>query len=156
MLRKEISVFVKLYKMKVEEIDSTEREKANISPGETESLWNQHRVSTFQKIREKELLRLNHERPSKFINRQEYYNYRAREEQIKYELCLREYCLELLRCNLFEAFDHYHAALNHLKRRGEYEKKLYAVWLERVKAQEHPPAPDIVFINQGIRANKVI
>lgn len=136
--------------MKVEEFDASEKEK--IFPEKTESSWNQHTISTFQKMREKELLRLKSKRPSKGIDPQGYFNYRAREEQIKYELDFRQYCLDLITGSLFEAVVHYGHALNHLKRRNQYEEKLYAVWLQRVKAQENPPTPDIVFINQGIHS----
>ncbi|HEY5236604.1 MAG TPA: hypothetical protein VIJ14_10525, partial [Rhabdochlamydiaceae bacterium] len=96
------------------------------------------------------------DRPSKSINPQDYFNYRAREEQVRYELDIRQYCLNLLSGSIVEAFIHYGHALNHLKRRDEYEKKTYAVWLQRVKAQENPPMPDIVFINQGIRSNRLV
>lgn len=142
--------------MKVEEIDSTAREIHSVNSEKTESGWNQYTISTFQKIREKELIRLRNERPSKSIDLQGYFNYRAREEQIKYELDVRQSCLDLLSGSLVESTIHYGHALNHLKRRGEYEKKLYAVWLEKVKAQENPPTPDIVFINQGIRTNRLV
>jgi hypothetical protein len=143
--------------MEVERICSVE-EKNNepISSEREESQWNQHLVSTFQKIREKELLKLSKERPSKKINPQGYLTYRAREEQIKYELDFRQYCLDLLSGSFFEALVHYGHALNHLKRRGEYEEKIYAVWLKRMKAQENPPMPDILFINQGLHFNKLI
>ncbi len=141
--------------MKVEENVSTEKEIGRISPEKGESLWNQHKVSTFQTRKEKELLKLNQERPSKAINPQGYFNYRAREEQIKYELNIRQYCLDLLSASLFDAAIHYGHALNHLKRRDEYERKTYAVWLQRVKAQENPPEPDILFICRGIHSNQL-
>jgi hypothetical protein len=142
--------------MQVEEIGSVERENGRISSEKKESLWNEHHVSSFQKTREKELLKLHQERPSKTTNPQGYFNYMAREEQIKYELDLSYYCLKLLNGHLIEAFGHYGRALNHLKRRGEYEEKLYAVWLKRIKAQENPPTPDILFINRGIHSNQLV
>jgi len=156
LLIREINSFVRIHEMKVEESDSAAREKASGLPEKTESGWNQYTVSTFQRIREKELIRLSNERPSKSIDPQSYFNYRAREEQIKYELDLRQFFLDFLSGSLVESSIHYGHALNHLKRRGEYEKKLYAVWLERVRAQENPPTPDIVFINQGIRTNQLV
>lgn len=140
--------------MKIEDGVSTEPENIGSFSDKKESVWNQHHVTAFQQKREKELTKLNKERPSKLINPQVYYNYRAREEQIKYELDFRAYCLELLKGNFFEALINYGHAINHLKRRGNYEKRLYAIWLERIKAQENPPTPDILFINQGIRINK--
>lgn len=142
--------------MRIEESDLTDKEKCRVSPEKEESAWNQHKVSTFQKTRELELFKLRSVRPSKTINPQDYFNYRAREEQIKYELDLRRYCLCLLNGNLVDAVPHYGHALNHLKRRNAYEKKTYAVWLQRVKAQENPPIPDILFINQGIRSNRLV
>ena len=142
--------------MRIEETDPTDREKGRISPEKEESVWNQHKVSTFQKTRELELLKLRSERPSKTINPQDYFNYRAREEQIKYELDIKQYCLDLLTGDLVDAVLHYGRALNHLKRRNEYEKKTYAVWLERLKAQENPPQPDILFINRGIHSNRLV
>ena len=143
-------------KMKVEESGSIDKEKGQFPPEKEERLWNARKVSSFQKTKEKELLRLKFERPSKAINLQDYFNYRAREEQIKYELDLRQYCLSLLSGSIVKAFVHYGHALNHLKRRDEYEKKTYTVWLQRVKAWENPPMPDIVFINQGIRSNRLV
>jgi len=143
-------------KMKVEESGSTDKEKGQFPPEKEERLWNAHKVSSFQKTKEKELFRLKSERPSKAINPQDYFNYRAREEQIKYELDIRQYFLSLLGGSIVEAFVHYGHALNHLKRRDEYEKKTYSVWLERLKAQENPPMPDIVFINRGIRSDRLI
>jgi hypothetical protein len=142
--------------MKIEESVSTEKEISRISPEKEESLWNQHKVSTFQKRKEKELLKISQERPSKSINPQGYFNYRAREEQIKFELNIRQHCLDLLSGSLYDAVTHYGHALNHLKRRDEYEKKMYAVWLQRVKAQENPPVPDILFINRGIHSNRLV
>ncbi len=142
--------------MRIEENDLTDKEKGRISPEKEGSVWNQHKVSTFQKTRELELFKLRSERPSKKINPQDYFNYRAREEQIKYELDLRQYCLCFLSGSLVDAALHYGHVLNHLKRRNEYEKKTYAVWLQRVKAQENPPTPDILFINQGIRSNRLV
>jgi hypothetical protein len=50
--------------MKVEEIDSASREITGGVSEKTESGWNQYTVSTFQRIREKELIRLSNERPS--------------------------------------------------------------------------------------------
>jgi hypothetical protein len=143
-------------KMKVEESGPADKEKGQFSPEKEESLWNEHKVSTFQKTKEKELLRLKSDRPSKSINPQDYFNYRAREEQIKYELDVRQYCLDILSGSIVEAFIHYGHAMNHLKRRNEYEKKTYTVWLERVKAQENPPPPDILFINRGIHSNQLV
>jgi hypothetical protein len=142
--------------MRIEENDPIDNEKGRISPEKEESVWNQHTVSTFQKTRELELLKLRSERPSKSINPQDYFNYRAREEQIKYELDFRQYCIDVLSGSVVEACIHYGHAMNHLKRRNEYEQKTYAVWLERLKAQENPPQPDIVFINQGIRTNRLV
>jgi hypothetical protein len=142
--------------MKVEEPDSTDREKGRISPEKEERLWNAHKVSSFQKTKELELLKLRSEMPSKTINPQDYFNYRSREEQIKYELDLSQCCLDVLSGSIVEAFVHYGHALNHLKRRDEYEKKTYTVWLQRVKAEENPPPPDILFINQGIHSNRLI
>lgn len=139
--------------MKVEDIDSIEKENLFSQREKNESVWNEHKVSTFQIVREKELAQLYYERPSKSNNLQLYYNYKAREEQIKYELETRRYLIDFISGSLFEAAVHYGHAMNHLKRRGEYEKKLYAVWLQRVKAQENPPTPDIEFINLGIKKN---
>ncbi len=141
--------------MKVEEIDS-ERENGAVSTEKEVSRWNKYHVSYFQKTREKELVKLHQERPSKTNNPQGYFHYRAREEQIKYELEFSQYCIELLKGHFIEALVHYGHAWNHLKRRDEYEEKVYAVWLQRVKAQENPPAPDILFINQGIHSNQLI
>ncbi|HEX2580026.1 MAG TPA: hypothetical protein VHK67_06475 [Rhabdochlamydiaceae bacterium] len=140
--------------MKTEKIGPSDKNQRDSNP--EEAVWNGRKVSTFQKIRELELVKLRSERPSKTLNPQDYFNYRAREEQIKYELELRQYCFELLTGHLVDAAVHFGRAQNHLKRRNEYEEKTYAVWLERLKAQENPPQPDILFINQGIRTDRLL
>jgi hypothetical protein len=140
--------------MRIEKIDPSDNNEAASNPEEAE--WNARKVSTFQKTRELELSRLRSERPSKTLNPQYYFNYRAREEQIKYELELRQYCLELLTGHLVDAFVHFGRAQNHLKRRNEYEEKTYAVWLKRLEAKENPPQPDILFINQGIHTDRLL
>ncbi|HEX4840203.1 MAG TPA: hypothetical protein VFU89_07170 [Rhabdochlamydiaceae bacterium] len=140
--------------MRIEKTDPSNQHQGSSKP--EEAVWNAHKVSTFQKTRELELLKLRLERPSKTINPQAYFNYRAREEQIKYELELRQYCLELLTGHLVDAVVHFSRSLNHLKRRNEYEQKTYAVWLNRLQAQENPPQPDILFINHGIRADRLL
>ena len=142
--------------MEIEEIHSAEKNDAPSFAKKEEYQWNGRLVSSFQEKRERELLRLTQQRTSKGIDPQTYFTYRAREEQIKYELDFRQCGVEILKGNFFETLVHYGHALNHLKRRDEYEQKVYAVWLQRIKARENPPTPDIVFISQGIHLNQLV
>lgn len=143
--------------MEIEEISAAEVCRNFLE--DEERFWKGHQISfesSFEKKRAKELCRLRCQRPSKRLDPQSYFTYRAREEQIKYELDFRQCGVELIRGNGFEFLVLYGHALNHLKRRGEYEQKVYAVWLQRIQAKENPPTPDIIFISQGISLNQLV
>ena len=140
--------------MEITEIDR--QEKIESQPFPENSSWNGRKISSFERRREKELCKLKTARPLKKNDPQGYYTYRAREEQIRYELDLRNSGAEFLHGHFYDSLTLYGHALNHLKRRGEYEERLYAVWLQRVRAQDFPPTPDILFINQGISQTRLV
>ncbi len=117
---------------------------------------NETDLSSFVHRKLKELSKLSEQRPAKTFDPQTYYIFRAREEQIKFELDLRASGREALQGYFFDAIVLYGHALNHLKRRTEYEQKAYAVWIQRMQDGESPPSPDITFVNQGYHLNQII
>ncbi len=105
-IEKDFSDFDNLYLMEIEEIRSAEKNDTPVFSEKEERKWNSHTVSSFQKKREKELWKLDCERPSQEIDPQNYFTYRAREEQIKYELDFRQCGVEFLSGHGIEALVH--------------------------------------------------
>ena len=99
---------------------------------------------------EKDLIKVVDNRPDKANDRQSYYLFRAREEQIHYECAFIKSTQEFLHGHLLSAWLLYGRAIHHLHRRTGFEEKAFRVWLQRLKAKENPPKPDIDFINHGI------
>lgn len=105
---------------------------------------------------QKELIRLIKNRPSKEEDSQSYYTYRARQEQINYEIAFFQSTKAFIQGHWSQAIVLYRLASHHLHRRTGYEEKVYKIWLKRLKANENPPEPDIVFINHGINQRHLI
>jgi hypothetical protein len=104
----------------------------------------------------KELAVVISKRPLIESSPQDYYTYKSREEQINYELSLIQSTREFLEGRWMNASLLYMKAFKHLQQRTSYEQKAFGIWLERVKAKENPPMPDIGFINQGIPLSRLI
>ena len=104
-----------------------------------------------KKVREKEIKRLQRDMPDKKQDGQEYYTRKARIEQLKFEMRLRESEEDFARLHWFDASKHYSAAKNHLKWRTEAEAQATKVWLARIKQGENPTPLDINFISSGNR-----
>jgi hypothetical protein len=123
----------------------------SVESGSNSSQGAQYCLVARVKEKEKEVKRLKETQPSKAQDPQGYFTYKARIEQLKYEIDLKKSGENFARLHWVDAAKQYSSAHNHLKRRTEAESDANKAYLQRIKNGEDAPPLDIDFINSGKR-----
>lgn len=103
----------------------------------------------YKKKRQKEIAHLKQSRPDKHEKPQQYYESLAREEQLKFEIELKESTSKFLNGNPIESLSHYRKAKSHLNKRTEYEEKAAQQRNRDYQQGKNPSNLNIDFINNG-------
>lgn len=103
-----------------------------------------------------ELIELACDQPSKELDPQGYYTYKAREHHIRYDLFLKKAQSERQRGHQTHASRSHEKADVHLKKRDRCIEKVHEFWLKAAESNKNLPYPDIMFIHRGVHLNQLL
>lgn len=107
-----------------------------------------------------ELFELARNRPSKELDPQGYYTYKARKHQIWHAFFLKQAESEQQRGHQAghqaQASELNLKANVHLQKRDQCIEKVHEFWLKAVESNKNPPHPDMMFIHLGVRLNQLL